>query len=76
MLDGGPGNDVQRGGAGGDRIIGGRGNDTIFAGSGNDVISARDGERDIVYCGRGSRDRVVADKLDKVARNCERVVRR
>jgi hypothetical protein len=47
----------------------------IRGSSGNDRISARDRARDNVNCGSG-RDRVTADRIDKVAANCERVSRR
>jgi hypothetical protein len=46
----------------------------IAAGAGNDVINTRDGQRDVVNCGRGH-DRVRADRNDKVASNCESVKR-
>jgi hypothetical protein len=72
-----------------DRISGGSGADTLFdfqsgresagdrfsGGPGNDKIDDRDGNRDVIDCGTG-RDSVVADRRDKVARNCERVRRR
>jgi Ca2+-binding RTX toxin-like protein len=75
-VNGGAGNDRINAGTGNDRIIGGPGRDTISAGSGNDKIYVRDGSRDIVNCGTG-RDTVIADagKTDKVAGNCERVLR-
>ena len=38
-------------------------------------IAAADGTRDTVRCGKG-RDRVVADRVDRVSRDCERVKRR
>ena len=66
LLDGGGGNDTLVGGAGADRLVGG---------PGNDVASVRDGRRDRVACGPG-RDRVLADRLDVVARDCEVVLRR
>jgi Ca2+-binding RTX toxin-like protein len=69
------GNDLLEGGTGNDTVVGGRGRDVLLGGAGNDVLSVRDGQRDRVTCGRG-RDRVVADRLDVVARDCERVVRR
>jgi hypothetical protein len=69
------GNDVLDGGAGNDTLIGGPGRDLLIGGPGNDVISARDGQRDRVRCGTG-RDRVLADRRDAVARDCERVIRR
>jgi len=61
------GADVIRGGDGPERIIGRRGRDRIN--------SRGDGESDNVRCGRG-RDVVLADELDRVARNCETVRRR
>jgi hypothetical protein len=64
-LDGGPGNDILFGGAGLDRLFGGRGNDTIHA---------QDGRRDTVDCGAG-RDTAYADRIDRVATNCEVVHR-
>jgi Ca2+-binding RTX toxin-like protein len=69
------GNDLLDGGAGNDTVVGGRGRDVLLGGAGNDVLSVRDGQRDRLTCGPG-RDRVVADRLDVVARDCERVVRR
>jgi Tol biopolymer transport system component len=57
-----------------DRILGLEGDDRIAAGSGNDVITPGPG-RDVVSCGPG-RDRVTRDRTDRVARDCERVVRR
>ena len=42
---------------------------------GNDTIFLRDGERDVVHCGKG-RDHVQADRIDRVFRDCERVLRR
>jgi Ca2+-binding RTX toxin-like protein len=87
-LVGGPGNDAVFGGKGSDNMVGGEGNDLLFecclrefskdtlsGGSGNDVIdvSHRPAVRDVVVCGRGF-DRVLADRKDTVARDCERVV--
>jgi Ca2+-binding RTX toxin-like protein len=63
------------GSSGNDRISLGSGRDTALGGSGNDTISARDGFRDAINCGPG-RDRVTADRSDRVHRNCERVSRR
>lgn len=83
-ISGGAGNDVISGGKGNDRLSGGAGNDHITAGpgrnkvsggSGNDVINVRNHRRDIVNCGKGRKDRVVADRVDKL-RGCERVRRR
>ena len=67
-----------------DKICGRRGadqihpqerNDLVSAGGGDDAVFARDGTRDRIFCGPG-RDRVVADRKDRVARDCERVTRR
>ncbi|MCA1656289.1 MAG: PKD domain-containing protein, partial [Actinobacteria bacterium] len=83
-LRGGVGRDRLRGGTDGDQIFGGGsrdslsggpGADGISGGAGNDRIAARDGKRDGIRCGPG-RDSVVADRLDRVARDCERVSRR
>ena len=63
-------------GLGGDDTISGRGdNDDLYGGPGDDVLFARDGRTDHLDCGPG-RDRVVADRLDRVSRSCERVSRR
>ncbi len=69
------GNDRIYAGSGSDEIDGGHGRDHIEAGSGNDVIFARDGVRDTIDCGSG-RDTVVADTVDRVAKNCEKVTRK
>jgi Ca2+-binding RTX toxin-like protein len=74
-LRGGPGDDTVDGGPGADLILGGGGNDEIRAGQGGDRIEIRDGRVDAVSCG-GGRDRVIADAIDDVGRNCERVSRR
>jgi Tol biopolymer transport system component len=70
-LAGTSGRDKICGLGGADVIAGGGGRDTILAGSGNDRIYARDGRRDVIDCDTG-RDRVVADRVDRVAPNCER----
>jgi hypothetical protein len=69
------GNDLLDGGNGNDMLIGGKGRDVLFGRAGNDVLSARDRQRDRVLCGPG-RDRVLADRVDVVGRDCERVNRR
>jgi Ca2+-binding RTX toxin-like protein len=74
-LLGGAGLDVLSGGAGSDRLTGGPSRDSLSGGAGNDTISARDGATDSIQCGTG-RDRVVADRDDRVSRNCESVTRR
>ena len=73
-LDGGIGADLVDGGAGNDVLDGGLGHDRLLGQSGDDLVFARDGARDVVDCG-GGRDFVVADRGDRVARDCERVVR-
>jgi uncharacterized repeat protein (TIGR01451 family) len=74
-LFGGSGNDRIFGGLGNDRLFGGAGRDRIDGGAGNDTISARDKTVDTIRCGRG-RDKVTADRKDKIARDCEVVRRR
>ncbi|MDQ4049130.1 MAG: FG-GAP-like repeat-containing protein [Actinomycetota bacterium] len=74
-INGNSGNDSLSGNSGKDRITGSTGSDRISGGSGGDRIAARDGRRDRVNCGTG-RDSVVADSIDVVSRNCERVSRR
>ena len=86
-LDGGPGNDFVGSGKGSDNMVGGDGNDFLFecclredsrdnvaGGDGNDAIdvSHRPAFKDVVVCGDGF-DRVLADRKDAVARDCERV---
>ena len=73
-IDGGPGADWIEGDEGSDRLTGGLGADHLFGGPGDDTIYARDGVRDWVSCGPG-RDTVYADRIDVVARDCERVRR-
>ncbi len=73
-ISGGSSGDRIAGDAGHDRINGNSGSDLIRGNSGNDRISSRDGARDRVNCGLG-RDSVVADRKDRVSRNCERVRR-
>ena len=60
---------------GDDRVRGGRADDTLNGGQGNDRITSVDGVRDVVRCGPGLHDRVVADRRDRVV-GCERMVRR
>ena len=87
-LAGGPGNDVVFSGLGSDDMLGGAGNDLladvvgsregqkdkVSGGAGNDVVNvlSRPASEDIVSCGRGF-DRVLADRKDVVALDCERV---
>ena len=86
-LVGGSGNDVVIGGLGSDNILGQEGNDLVAdgpdrefatdrlsAGDGNDVVAVvnRPAFEDIVTCG-GGYDRVLADRKDVLAPDCERV---
>ena len=86
-LVGGGGNDLVGSGFGSDRVLGGAGNDfmgdadlpesskDIFSGgAGNDVIILinRPAFADIVTCGDGL-DRVLVDRKDVVAPDCEKV---
>jgi S-formylglutathione hydrolase FrmB len=64
------GEDCLAGGRGADRLSGGPGADDISGGRGSDRIDARDGERDLVRCGRGA-DRVKSDPRDRL-RGCRR----
>ncbi len=73
-LNGEAANDRVDGGGGGDLIRGGTGRDRLGGGDGNDVIRSRDGRRDLVDCGKGGRDRAVADHRDVVS-HCEKVKR-
>ena len=74
-LRGGAGKDRLRGGSGNDRLAGGKGRDRFAAGRGNDTIKALDLFREIVDCGKGSKDRVTADRSDKLI-GCEKARRR
>ena len=74
ILLGGAGSDLIVGGAGNDQLVGGPGKDTLQGGPGADKLDARDGRPgDTVSCGSGS-DLVKADRGDRVARDCERVI--
>ena len=71
-LIGGFGNDRLIGGFGNDRLIGGPGRDRLNGGPGNDRIEARGNGVDAITCGPG-RDTVIADRSDRIARDCENV---
>lgn len=75
-LIGGPGDDTFEGGGGDDRLWGGGGIDTLTGNEHNDEIISISADRavDVIDCGRG-RDRVVARTSDKVAKDCNRVIR-
>jgi Ca2+-binding RTX toxin-like protein len=74
-ISGGAGNDTLSGGNGNDTISAGPGKNKVSGGAGNDKINVRNHKRDVVNCGKGKKDRVVADKVDKL-RGCEHVKRR
>ena len=74
-ISGGKGNDTISGGPGNDRISAGPGRNKVSGGAGNDTINVHNHKRDVVNCGSGRKDRVVADKVDKL-RGCERVKRK
>ena len=59
----GRGHDIARGGPDGDQLFDDEGRDTLRGGAGNDRFSARDGDRDVIRCGRG-RDIAIIDELD------------
>ena len=65
---------AHHGSQGPDTIKGTVAADTINAGAGDDVISVRRKGTDRVRCGKG-RDRVKADRADRVAHDCEVVKR-
>ena len=75
VLRAGPRGDLVCGLGGDDRLAGARGRDRLFGHGGNDRISSVGGGFDVVGCGSG-RDVVVADRRDRVGRDCERVTRR
>jgi Ca2+-binding RTX toxin-like protein len=81
-IDGGAGDDRIYAGADDDTVYGGPGDDVIdpalghdrvYGGAGDDLIKTRGGERDWVSCGPGF-DVAYVDKLDVVARDCEKVL--
>jgi hypothetical protein len=61
--------------AGRDVLAGTPGRDVVCALGGADLVRVRDGGRDAVACGPG-KDTVLADRRDRVSRDCERVSRR
>jgi probable HAF family extracellular repeat protein len=73
-LNGGKGNDKLFGGRGNDKLRGGPGTNGYSGGRGNDTISARNGKKETVDCGPGTKDVAIVDKKDKTKR-CETVKR-
>ena len=74
-IEGSDGNDRLFGGGGADSLDGGLSRDLLEGGAGADVVRSVDRAVDVVRCGPG-RDRVVADRADRVGRDCELVTRR
>ncbi len=72
VLSGGKGQDCLFGRAGDDRLKGGAGRDRLQGGGGADLLDVRGGGRDRADCGPGKRDRVSADRRDRL-RRCEQV---
>jgi Ca2+-binding RTX toxin-like protein len=82
---GGTGGDDLIGSDGSDRLSGGPGADfidaleassnggvdTVRGGGGNDQVDANDGQRDVIDCGRGTREQVRRDVGIDEIRNCE-----
>src|SRR5438874_8567627 len=62
-------NDVLRGTAKADKLYGKGGNDKLYGRSGNDLLVGGPGA-DRFFCGPG-RDTVIADRRDKIAKDCE-----
>ena len=75
VLDGGSGDDVLAGGKRADRIRAGKGTNRLSGGRGGDVLLAHNGGRDRIRCGPGT-DTAMADRVDRVGSDCERVRRR
>jgi Ca2+-binding RTX toxin-like protein len=75
VIAGGSGNDTLTGSTGNDQLTGGPGKNTYSGGTGNDKIRARNKRVDTIACGKGV-DAVTADRRDKVAKDCENVMRR
>src|SRR5215203_1011262 len=71
MIHGHGGDDRLAGRGGADFLEGGAGRDFVDGGAGSDRIGVHlDGARDDVRCGSG-RDVVVAERIDRVAADCE-----
>jgi Ca2+-binding RTX toxin-like protein len=64
---------------GDDTVIGRMGDDELYGmpgGDNNDTINAVGGGHDLINCGLGTDDQVIADTDDGVNGDCERVTRR
>ncbi|HEX8743960.1 MAG TPA: thrombospondin type 3 repeat-containing protein [Thermoleophilaceae bacterium] len=73
-LKGGDDKDSLDGGRGNDKLSGGKGKNKYSGGSGNDAIDARNGVKETVNCGKGSKDAATVDRSDSV-KGCETVRR-
>lgn len=71
-IEGGGGKDLITGGVKADILHGEGGDDRVSGGEGRDEFFVKGGGTDRVKCG-ADRDKVMADKSDKVAGDCERV---
>lgn len=56
------------------KLNGGKGKNKYAGGEGNDSVSARNGVKESVDCGKGSKDTATVDRNDTV-KNCETVRR-
>lgn len=74
LLNGGNGNDTMYGAGGKDTMKGGKSKDKLLGGDGNDVLNARNGKKETVDCGKGSKDKATVDRAD-VVKGCETVAR-
>jgi Ca2+-binding RTX toxin-like protein len=72
LLIGSAGNDRLLGSRGVDFMLPGSGTDRAKSGRGDDFVVAASGERDIVDCGGGRRDKALLDRRDTRA-GCDRV---
>jgi Ca2+-binding RTX toxin-like protein len=75
-LRGGDGQDDVYGGDQADVLNGGSGVDELSGGNNDETINALDNGPDLVNCGLGTDDQVIADHEDGVNGDCERVTRR
>ena len=73
-LSGGKGKDSLDGGKGNDKLTGGADVNTYKGGSGDDTVNAKNGKRETIDCGAGTKDSASVDRADKV-RGCEKVKR-
>ena len=65
----------RRGARGGSAQLRGPQTDELSGGNNNDIINALGGGRDLVNCGLGTDDQVIADEADGVNGDCERITR-